>query len=47
MVQSGLLTFGTEEAPVSQIAQYSRALHGGLKPLEQALAIFSFMKPHE
>ena len=42
VVQSGLLPLGAEEPPVPQFAQDAGALHRGLEPLQEALAIFSF-----
>ena len=42
VVQTGLLPLGAEEPPVPQFAQDAGALHRGLEPLQEALAIFSF-----
>ena len=41
-VQASLLALGAEEPAVPQLAQYARPLHRGLKPLQEALGVFSF-----
>ena len=47
LVEPLLLTLGPEEPTVPQLAQDSRALHGGLKPFEQLLAVFTIPKRYE
>ena len=47
LVQARLLTFGAEEPPVPQLAQYPGALHRGLKPSQQALAVLAVPERYE
>ena len=47
LVEPLLLALGPEEPTVPQLAQDSGALHGGLEPLEQLLAVFTVPKRDE
>ena len=46
MVQASLLALGAKETAVSQLAEYSRALHRGLESFEKGVAIFPFPEPY-
>ena len=46
-VEPGLLALGAEEATCPELAQDTRALHSGLKPLEKTFRVLSFPKRDE
>ncbi len=42
LVEAGLFALGAEESAIPKLAKNPRALHGGLEPLQKALAVFTF-----
>ena len=47
LVEPGLLTLGAEVAAGPELAQDTRSLHSGLKPLEKTFRVLSFPKRDE